>query len=58
MKRYPNIDETVRVIRYLGDEFEDDRIGKVISRDGEYIIIELDKSKVEVECYTCELEEV
>jgi len=58
MNRYPKISEIVKVIRYLGAEFEDDKIGKVIWRDGEYILIKLKKSGIEVECYTCELEEI
>jgi len=56
MDRYPNINETVKVIRYIGSDFDDDKIGKVLSRDGEYIIVELAKSKVNVECYMYELE--
>lgn len=58
MNRYPNIDETVIVMRNLGQALDDDKIGKVLSRDGEYIIVELTKSKVEVECYMYELEEI
>ena len=58
MNRYPNIEETVKVLRYIGPQLDDDRIGKVLSRDGEYIIVELDKSKVQVECYMYELEEI
>ncbi len=56
MNRYPNINETVNIIRNLGSDFKDDKIGKTLSRDGEYIIVELAKSKVKVECYMCELE--
>jgi hypothetical protein len=58
MNRYPNVEETVKVNRYLGEELNDDRIGKVLTRDGEYIIVELAKSKVEIECYMYELEEI
>lgn len=58
MDRYPNINETVKVNRNLGKDLVDDKIGKTISRDGEYIIIELNKSKVHVECYMYELEEI
>jgi len=58
MNRYPNIDETVKVLRYIDSQLNDDKIGKVLSRDGEYITVELDKSKVQVECYMYELEEI
>jgi len=58
MNRYPNINETVKVLRNLGPDFENDKIGITISRDGEYIIVELDKSKVQIECYMYELEEI
>ena len=58
MNRYPNIDETVKVMRNIGHELKDDKIGKVLSRDGEYIIVKLYKSEVEVECYMYELEEI
>ena len=57
MNRYPNIEETVKVVKELCTDLKNDRIGKVLSRDGEYIIVELAKSKVEVECYMYELEE-
>jgi len=58
MNRYPNINETVKVIRYIDKSLENDKIGTVLSRDGEYIIIELNKSKVQIECYMYELEEI
>ncbi len=55
MKKYPQIGEEVEIINLVGKEFENDKVGKVISRDGEYILIKLNKSKVVVERYRCEL---
>ncbi len=55
---YPQPGEEVEIINFIGKEFENDKVGKVISRDGDYILIELNKSKVVVERYPCELREI
>lgn len=54
-QRYPRPQDKVEIITPIGKEFENDMVGTVINRDGEYILIELDKSHVVVERYPCEL---
>lgn len=56
MDHYPKIGDTVKILNDIGKEFDDDRIGEVIGRDGEYIDIRLKKSNVLIERYICELE--
>lgn len=56
MDRYPKIGERVLILNDIGIEFVADKEGEVIERDGEYILIQLDKSCVVVERYICELE--
>ena len=56
MNRYPEVGEKVRILNDIGIDFIDDKEGEVIYRDGEYIMIKLDKSCVVVERYPCELE--
>lgn len=58
MNRYPRIGETVRIINDIGVALNSDRIGTVESRDGEYILVRLDKSGVLCDCYLCELDPV
>ena len=58
MNKYPDINAPVKVLSFIGKEFENDKEGKVISRDGEYILIELNKSKVQVERYLSEIEKI
>lgn len=50
------IGDTVRVLSFIGKEFEDDKIGTIRHRDGAYIYIRLLKSKVEIERYPNEIE--
>ena len=47
-----------RILNDIGEELKDDRVGTVINVDGAYILIELDKSKVHVERYPCEITEI
>jgi len=56
--KYIQPGDEVEVINFIGKEFEDDKIGKVISRDGDYILVKLNKSKIVVERYPCELQEI
>jgi len=60
MDRFPKEGDPVRITMQIDKDLEanNDKVGKVLWRDGEYIMVELDKSKVQVECYLCELEEV
>ena len=55
MNRYPRIGETVRIINDIGADLNSDRIGIVESRDGDYILVRLNKSSVLCDCYPCEL---
>lgn len=56
MNRYPEIGETVKILDNIGADLENDRVGTVESRDGEYIFVRLNKSGVLCERYPCELE--
>lgn len=58
MNRYPEIGETVKILDDIGINLKNDRIGTVESRDGEYILVKLNKSGVLCERYLCELEKV
>jgi len=59
-KYYLQVGDSVGVIKFIGKEFEDndDKIGEIYHRNGEYIYVRLNKSKVEIECYPCELEQL
>ncbi len=48
----------VRILNDIGKDLNDDRVGKVVNVDGAYILVELDKSKVQVERYPNELTEI
>lgn len=58
MNRYPRIGEAVRILNSIGDDLANDRVGVVVDRDGEYVLIQLDMSEVLVERYPCELEPI
>lgn len=58
MNRFPKIGEPVEVRAFIGKEFENDKIGTVVRRNGEYIYVKLNKSGIEFELYTCELNEI
>lgn len=55
MNRYPSVGEIVEVTRYIDKDLEDDKVGKVVRRNGEYIYVQLALSGVEIECYINEL---
>jgi len=46
----------VKVLRFIDKDLNDDKIGTITERDGDYIYVELEKSKVVIECYPNELE--
>ena len=56
MNRYPEIGEKVKIIDDIGAALENDRVGTVESRDGEHILVRLNKSGVFCDRYSCELE--
>ena len=58
MRRFPTLEERVRILNDIGKEFEDDKIGTVKYRDGDYIMIKLDKSGVLVERYPSEIDSI
>ncbi len=52
------VDMRARILNDIGEKLNDDRDGTVINVNGAYILIELDKSKVHVERYPCEITEI
>lgn len=53
---YANKGDTVKVLVPTHSDFHNDKIGVVTNRDGEYILVKLNKSGVECEHYPCEIE--
>ena len=52
------VGDKVRILSDIGEDLNDDRIGTITNIDGAYILIELDKSKVEVEQYPNEITKI
>lgn len=52
------VGKRARILSDIGKELKDDRDGTVVYVDGAYVLIELDKSKVHVERYSCEITEL
>lgn len=49
------VGDTVEVLNDIGKDFKNDKVGEITNVDGYYILIELVKSKVEIECYPNEI---
>ena len=47
--------DKVQVLTFIGEDFKDDRIGKVVNVDGAYILVKLHVSGVVCELYPNEL---
>jgi len=58
MNRYPKIGEEVEIIIPMAPSLKGDNVGIVEERNGDYIYTRLNKSKVLVENYPCELKEI
>jgi len=52
------VGQPVRILSYIGEELNDDRIGVIEKIDGGYIDIRLNKSKALVERYPNEITEL
>jgi len=57
-RKYISVGDRVEFMPPGAKGLEDDKIGTVIDRDGDYILVELDKSKVVLEAYPCELKDL
>ena len=52
------VGDKVRILTDIGEDLNDDRVGTITNINGAYILIELDKSKVEVEQYPNEITKI